>query len=282
MADQIPPWGRAHRRVERQAAREMAKEIMRRAPHTTKFRWDITLALGVAVMAIAIVFAPPGTWGVAALWLAIMFALGIYPACHLAESVLRLRVTWIADLVGVLVLAAAVAIFGVSEWHPHRHTLSARERRSFENVLGPQKGSVLEVQIGCPGGDEKACVYAGQFVNLFGESEWKVQPLVSRLTLSKALDGVTIYRRGGNKEDMMKRWNSGGWLGINEPHLLAVQNAFRAIHIEIDGGANPDIAENVMVVYVGPEKDNEGEPTELTRATDWATGKTKGPFPKPQ
>ena len=80
----------------------------------------------------------------------------------------------------------------------------------------------------------------------------------------------------------MKRWNSGGWFNLNEPRLLAVQSAFRTIHVEIDGGTNPDLAEDVMMIYIGPEKDNEAEPTALTTSTAWATGKTKGPFPIPK
>ena len=188
-------------------------------------------------------------------WLVVMFCLGVYPAFHVAEW-LPIKTKWIADAIGIIGLAVIMCVLGYKEWPPiRRHVLDKLERLSFENSLRPQKGpDDLEVQISCPADDEKTCVYAGQFVNLFGEAEWKVQPLVSRLTLSKALDGITVYRRGGNKEDMMRRWNSGGWFNINEPRLLAVQNAFRAIHIEIDGGTNPDIAENVMMVYIGPEK----------------------------
>jgi hypothetical protein len=212
-------------------------------------------------------------------WLVVMAALGAYPALHFVEWI-PITNKWIAKAIGGIALAAVISGFGYIEWPPiRRHALSAREQTKFENALRPQKGSELQVQVGCAAGDEKACVYAEQFVALFGESEWNIQPFVSRLTLSKAQDGVFVYRRGGDKQDMMKRWNSGGWFAINDAHLLSVQNAFRAIHVEIDGGANPDLAENVMMVYFGPERENEAEPTQLTRETDWATGKTKGPLP---
>jgi hypothetical protein len=64
--------------------------------------------------------------------------------------------------------------------------------------------------------------------------------------------------------------------------MLAVHAAFQTIHIEIDSGADPQLAENEMLLYVGPEKDDESEPTRLTRDIEWVTGKRTGPFPGQQ
>jgi hypothetical protein len=280
VADQIPPWGRAHRRIEREAARELARTLVREGYRSEKFRWDITLSCLVAAMGIFLIVAPPQSRPVMAGCLIAMFALGVYPVLHFAEW-FPIRNKGLARAAGIAGLAVAISALGVKEWPSiRRHLLDETERLSFENALRLQRGSDLDIQIACPDGDEKTCIYAGQFISLFGESEWKVEPFVSRLKLSRALDGIIVYRRGGNKEDMMKRWNSGGWFEINEPHLLAVQRAFRVSHIEIDGGSNPDLGENVMMIYIGPERDNEADPTSLTKETDWATGKTKGPFPK--
>jgi len=282
MAEQIPPWGRAHRRIEREAARELAKSLIQQSHQPKKFRWDITLSCLVAAMGILLIVAPPQSRLTTVVWLIVMFCLGTYPAFHFAEW-LPLRNKKITNSIGIAGLVLVTCALGYKQWPPiRRHLLDKTEKLSFENALRSQKTSDLEIQVGCPAGDEKTCIYAGQFINLFGESEWKIQPTVSRLTLSKALDGVTVYRRGGNKEDTMKRWNSGGWFNINEPRLLAVQNAFRTIHIEISGGTNPKLAENAMMIYIGPEKDNDADPTDLTKETDWATGKTQGPFPKPE
>jgi hypothetical protein len=151
-------------------------------------------------------------------WLIVMFALGIYPASHFAEW-LPVSSKTITRIIGIAVLAMVISGLGYEVWPPiKRHMLEKAERVAFENALKAQKGSDLNVEIGCPAGDETTCVYAGQFVRLFGEAGWNVQTSVARLTLSKAQDGVIVYRRGGNKEDMMKRWDSGGWFGINEPH----------------------------------------------------------------
>lgn len=278
MAGQIPPWGRANRRIEREAARQLAKSLVRERRKPQEFRWDITLAFLAAGMAVIIVITPPESRVAMSIWLVVLTGLGVYPAFQFSEYMPFRR--WISRACGIVVLSAAVVGFGYLEWPPiRRHVLSAKERTDFENALKPQKGSDLQVQIGCPATDEKACVFAEQFINLFGESGWNIQPFVSRLTLSKAQDGIFIYRRGGNKQDMMKRWDSGGWFAINEAHLLAVQKAFHTIHIEIDGGANPDLAENVMMIYIGSERENESEPTRLTREIDWATGKITGPMP---
>jgi len=80
----------------------------------------------------------------------------------------------------------------------------------------------------------------------------------------------------------MSHWNAGGYFPINEPHVLAVQSAFQGLHIKIESGTTPDLQENVMMIYIGPEKENEAEPTGLTRSTEWVNGKRKGPFPTQQ
>jgi len=208
-----------------------------------------------------------------------MFVLGLYPAFHFAEW-LPTNNKRLTKTIGVLGLTIVMCVLGYVKWPSiHRHVLSNTERLSFENAIKHQEDVDLQVHISCPAGDEKTCIFAQQFISLFGESEWKIQPIVERLTLSKAMDGVMVYRKGGSKEDMMKRWNSGGYFNLNEPHLLAVQNAFQAIHIEINGGTNPELDENVMMIYFGPERENEAEPTDLTKSTEWATGKRDGPFP---
>jgi hypothetical protein len=97
--------------------------------------------------------------------------------------------------------------------------------------------------------------------------------------LTKPLDGIMIYRRGGNRDYALQHYDAGGYFNINEPHLLAMQKAFQSIQIEPSGGTNPDLPENVTMIYFGPERENEAEPTDLTRSTEWATGKREGPFP---
>jgi hypothetical protein len=281
---EIPQSGRAGRKYRREVARQLAKEILKNQgqPQKRKREWDagwfLAAFLAFALWLLAPKVGRPLT----------TVTLGAMAAC-LAPPIWKLRFVqsasrkWLTFSGVMLIAVVSVALFGVYVWPPiKRHVLNAKERAAFENNLRTRKDGDLEVQIACPMGDEKTCIYARQFISLFGESEWKVQPLVARVTLTKASDGVVVYRRGGNRDDMMRRWNSGGYFNINEPRLLAVQSAFRAIHIEINGGTNPDLGENLMMVYFGPEKDNEAEPNDLTRETDWATGKAKGPFPQPQ
>ncbi len=265
MVDQMPQWGRANRRIERQAARELAKSLVREGREPKQFRWDITLACLVAAMAVIITIAPPQSRLTMCVWLVVMAGLGAYPAFHLSEWI-PLNAKWVARVLGLILLLAAIVVFGYMEWPPiKRHTLSAAERVEFENALRTDKDMDVQVQIGCPASDEKTCIYAEQFIDVFGEAGWNIQPSISRLTLSKAQDGVVVYRHGGNKQDMMRRWNAGGWLAINEPHLIAIQRAFRTVHIEIDGSTNPDLADNVAMIYIGSERDNEAQPTQLVR-----------------
>jgi hypothetical protein len=190
---------------------------------------------------------------------------------------------WVRFMCVMIVGMVVVALFGFYVWPPvKRHQLSAKERIGFENELRPQKGSELRVQIACPAGEEKICVHADQFIGLFGESGWNVQPSITRVTFTRPGSGVTVLRRGGNKEYLENHWEGGAYFPINEPHVLAIQKAFRTIAIEVEGESDPDLAENTMMIYFGIEKENEAESNNFTRETDWATGKTKGAFPRPQ
>lgn len=233
-------------------------------------------------MAVALYLAPEKT----PLWiyagLVCMVALAIHPTLYLPwVRHARSKKTKIKrSIAAVLVMIAIVGFYGWLIWSPiKRHTLSQKERTRFENALKPQKGGDLEVQIACPPNDERGCTYAGQFIRPVGDSGWKVQAYVSRLTLTKPLDGIMIYRRGGNRDYTLQHYDAGGYFNINEPHLLAMQKAFQSIHIEPSGGTDPDIPDNVMMIYFGPERENEAEPTDLTKSTEWALGKRIGPFP---
>jgi hypothetical protein len=282
---EVPQWGRENRRVRRETARALAKEYMHSAAAHTS-RVHVALWFLETFMALGLLLAAPKIGRDAtAVVLVAMAACLFHPIWHFrvvqqASSTSR-RASRFAGL--MLMAVALVALFGAYVWPPiKRHTLAADERASFKSALSMQKGDDLDVQITCPIGDEKTCTYAEQFINLVGASGWKIEPYVLRLTLSRARDGITIYRRGGNKDYISKHWDAGGYFAINEPHLLAMQKAFQSIHSEPDGGTNPDLAEHVMAIYFGPEKDNEAEPTSLTRSTEWVTGKRTGPFPTPQ
>lgn len=274
-------WGRTSRKARREIARQLAKELM---ASKRKREWDAGWFLATFLALALLLIAPKLGRLITGVVLIVMAACLVLPIWKLkvvqtATTPARQRLLFSG---GMLVSVVLITSFGLYVWPPiRRHTLSANEQAVFVNALRAAHGgdANLEVQIGCPGGDEKTCVYARQFVPLFGQAGWQIHPIVDRLTLTNASDGITAFRRAGSKEDMRKRWDSGGYVAINEAHMLAVHAAFQTLHIEIDGGANPDLAENVMTIYVGPEKDDESQPTHLTRAIQWVTGKRTGPFP---
>ncbi len=154
-----------------------------------------------------------------------------------------------------------------AEHIPRRHTFSPKERAEFKAPLKQKKDVTLDIQIGCPATDGRACTFASQFIPLFGESGWKINPILQRITLIKEQEGITVYRKAGNKDFALKHWDAAGFYPINEPHLLAVQKAFQAIGFEPEGATNPELTDTTMMIYFGPEKQNEGEPTSLTRTT---------------
>lgn len=243
---------------------------------------DIALWFLAAFMALGLFLAAPRIGrGLTASVLIGMFGCLVHPIWQLSFIRRINRVTIkVFSSAGLLFAAMLIAGFGFYVWPPiKRHPLTARERESFENALKSQKGDDLEIQIACPPNDERGCSYAGQFIRPVGDSGWNVQSYVSRLTLTKPLDGIMIYRRGGNRDYSLQHYDAGGYFNINEPHLLAVQKAFQSMEIEPSGGTNPDLPENVMMIYFGPERENEAEPTDLTTSTEWATGKREGPFP---
>jgi hypothetical protein len=206
---------------------------------------------------------------------ALLFWMAVYDYAKSATSVLIRR----GAPLGAALVLIPITVAITDSFVIKRHTLTARETTRFENALKSQGGDALEVQMACAPADEKDCVYAEQFIRPIGDSKWKVQAYVSRLPLTKPLDGITIYRRAGNRDYALQHYDAGGYFNISEPHLWAMQKAFQSIHIEPSGGTAPDISENAMMIYVGPERENEAEPTDLTISTEWGTGKRVGPFP---
>jgi hypothetical protein len=270
-----------HRRYDALLAkvRELEKATPKRERISTP---DIILWCLAGVMAVGLYLAPDKTPLHVYIGLFCMVLLALHPTLHLPWilDVDSNRKKLFRSVVATSGMIALIILYGWYVWPPiKRHTLTAKELASFENALEIQKGDDLEVQLACPPNDEKECTYAGQFIRPIGDSGWKVQSVVARLPLTRPMDGIMIYRRGGDKDYMLKHYNAGGWFNNNEPHLLAMQKAFQSIEIEPGGGTDPDLPDNVMMIYVGLERENEAEPTDLTRSTEWATGKREGPFP---
>jgi len=271
------------RRQRREEARELAKEILRsekKKPSAT--RLDVGWFLAAFMALGLLLIAPKIGRGITAVVLIAMASSLVRPSWQFGfvqGAPSKAKRNW--RFAGIMLIAVvSVALFGVYVWPAiKRHTLTAQERALFENALKLQKGDDLEIKLACSPNDERACTYAGQFINLIGDSGWKVQAYVDRLMLTRPLDGIMIYRQGGNRDYSLQHYNAGGYFNSNEPHLLAMQKAFQSIQIEPSGGTDPDIPENVMMIYFGPERENEAEPTDLTRSTEWVTGKREGPFP---
>jgi hypothetical protein len=243
---------------------------------------DIVLWCLAGVMAVALYLAPDKTPLIVLIGLLCMVLLATHPALHL-PWVVNAATKRAKGFRAAIAMAGTLLVVGLYGWNVwpsiKRHPLTTQETKLFENGLKTQKGDDLQIQLACPPNDEKGCTYAGQFIRPIGDSGWNVQSVVARLPLTRPMDGIMIYRRGGDKDYMLKHYDAGGWFNNNEPHLLAMQKAFQSIDIEPSGGTDPDLPDNVMMIYFGPERENEAEPTDLTRSTEWATGKREGPFP---
>jgi hypothetical protein len=213
-----------HRRYDAllEKVRQMERSITKKDHSTLDPGWFLAavMALGLFVLAQKV------GRGVTAVVLITMVAMLVGPIWKLGlvrHATTRGRK--IVRFTGVMLVALAlVSLFGAYVWPPiKRHTLTAKELASFDNALKTQKGDDIEIRLACPPNDEKGCTYAGQFIRPIGDSGWKVQAYVDRLMLTKPLDGIMIYRRGGNRDYTLKHYDAGGFFNSNEPHLLAMQ-----------------------------------------------------------
>ena len=160
--------------------------------------------------------------------------------------------------------------------------LSDSERALFEKPLSAQKEPREEIQIICAEGDELACVYAAQFVNIFREAGWKVQDNhVEPVRMNNPTAGIVLFKRGEGKLDP-DNWRSGLW-GALTASLIDVRRAFVNIGIEPEFGSNPQLAEGVVSIFFGLEKEDESAPTDFTRTMKKLGGNWRGgPVPPPK
>ncbi len=147
----------------------------------------------------------------------------------------------------------------------HRHTLSPSERTLFEKPLQGAQEPPWHVQIGCPAVDEQACAFATQFQSFFGEAGWDVEGSVIRENLGRPMQGVVLVQRGGTEYGSTHwKWDQGGNSEFTQSYENLYQ-AFSNIGIEPAGNVSPDQPEHTLIVYFGPAKEDESEPTQLSK-----------------
>jgi hypothetical protein len=61
-----------------------------------------------------------------------------------------------------------------------------------------------------------------------------------------------------------KKWNEGVWTKVL-PSVVPIDKAFVAIGIEPDSNSGFSVGENQIIVYIGPEREDESAPTHLTQ-----------------
>lgn len=271
------------RQQRRAEAREAAKLLMRTGESKKAFRWDYTLGLVAIVIGIVLVVAPPRTRAETVFWLFTMFGALIYPSLHLVRMALQAKLKWLQIPAAVVLSATLASATGYRVWPPiRRHTLSERERALFEKPLSQQMEPREEIQIVCAQGDESACVYAAQFVNIFREAGWKVRDNHAQpVRMNNPTAGIVLFKHGQGKLDP-NNWKSGLWSALTES-LIDVRRAFVNIGIEPESASNPELPEGVISIYFGLEKDDEGAPTDLTRTmTKLGDQWRGGPIPAPK
>jgi hypothetical protein len=170
-------------------------------------------------------------------------------------------------IVGVVCICALVGGYGYFVWPPrHRHSLSEKEKAAFEKPLRWLNQPQMSVHLYCAPYDEVDCVYAAELIPLFGEAGWDVSTMVERITLGRPKPGIVIGLHGTVKpEDEPKlKWNEGEWTKVT-PEEEVVRQAFVNIGIEPDSTSGAIVPENQINIYVGHERENESDPTDMTQ-----------------
>jgi hypothetical protein len=158
---------------------------------------------------------------------------------------------------------AAVTLYGRFVWPQiGRHTLTSHEQEAFKRAIRGKQSPEKVIQIACPPSDETDCVFAAQFLPLFGSEDWKVQGAIERATLIRPMVGVVLVQHGGTKAGQLN-WNAGGFTEMS-PTLEHVRQAFVNVGIQLDSSAGFDIPDGQITAYFGPEKPDESVPTTLT------------------
>jgi hypothetical protein len=191
------------------------------------------------------------------------------------------RITRIS--IGVVGICALVGTYGYFVWPPHhRHSLSSKERAEFEEPLKSKPDTTISIQMACPTNDEIDCVYASNLIPLFGETGWNVNLDVTRVSLPRPMQGINLVLHS-TTDYIPKKWNEGVWTKML-PAIVPVDKAFVAIGIEPDSSSGFSVGENQIIVYIGPEKEDESAPTQLTRtiaSMEQAEGDRKKSLIKP-
>jgi hypothetical protein len=242
---------RAERRA---AAREAAKLLLRQPPKKHAFQWDVTLALVVAIMAVLLVFLPPEDAKTTGFLLATIFCLGIYPVLHLADCGLGSQRRWILRGIAAIIWGGSVIAFGVRMWPPlpYYHKLSAKEKDAFMVILRSQKEPRETLIFRCPAGDEKLCVVATDFLEIFQRTGWKTPTGgIERGLYAKSATGISAAKRPSPGKVDPNNPDMGLWV-LQSPSLVTVERAFKSIGMTAKGEAGQDLDDGVIAIYFGP------------------------------
>jgi hypothetical protein len=188
------------------------------------------------------------------------------PVLHLrwltgAESAFKRMVRTALAIFAMLLMVGALGWFS---WPPiRRHGLSLDEKAAFEAPLKAGLDKSISIQLACPASDEVDCVYASNLIPLFGEAGWDVNLDVTRVNLPRPMQGINLVMHAST-DFVPKKWNEGVWTKML-PAVIPVDKAFVAIGIEPDSNSGFSVAENQIIVYVGPERDDESAPTQFTQ-----------------
>ena len=110
------------------------------------------------------------------------------------------------------------------------------------------------------------------------------EPFAQSLALNVVIlgipyEGIRLFGHTDKGFDPNDPPNTGRWLAIT-PTLISVYKAFSSIGVEADGGTDAGLPKEMLTVYVGPARVNEGAPTQFTATIKTADDQYKKSPPK--
>lgn len=179
--------------------------------------------------------APVTWWATLATAFVAVFGLGI----SVGQSEFYRRIT-----------TSAKPVTSVSELGKSDLVLGSSSADRFVNYIRVVPEPREQIRMGCAAADERACVLAGQFVELFRRAGWTVLgDKVERVQLGKPARAIVLFKRGVGAQPVPK--DSGAWVHQTISWQV-LQGALTVIGLAPETAVDSNLPEGVIGVYVGP------------------------------
>jgi hypothetical protein len=187
-----------------------------------------------------------------ALWVFLMI-----PAMHVPS--IRNASGWsrgLSVLFATMIVSIGVVSFGFNVWPVQGiGRLSTNEQEKFIDDIKPVAAKAWPVQLMCPPTEERECVAASQFVQLFGRAGWpQVHQYVDRVQAGNPGSGVFFVRHSTADVDynnpVFRDPKVGVWTEV-PPNYASLEKAFAGLGIKTSSTNGVAFPSHQIGIYFG-------------------------------